>query len=116
MSALRRIDLFVVRTSDKTVDEVKEYALKRANDKTDADSNQDDDGNPKELFYYDVTDFKRDGQKYMVFGDKAVEKLTGGEDGKMEWAEDILNVHEIQDRITVVEKDGVGAVQATVIE
>lgn len=75
MAKTYRLDLFVKPTSTATEQQIYDFALNWVNDRTNAESNQDENGEPINAYYCDVTDFKRGGKKYMIFGDVASDML-----------------------------------------
>jgi len=75
MAKTYRLDLFVKPTSTATEQDVYNYGLNWVNDRTNAESNKDENGEPINAYYCDVTDFKRGGKKYMIFSDLAKSML-----------------------------------------
>jgi len=74
MAKTYRLDLFVKPASSATEQQVKDFGLNWVNDRTNEASNQEN-GEPINAYYCDVTDFKRGGKKYMIFGDLAKSML-----------------------------------------
>ena len=74
MAKTYRLDLFVKPTSTATEQQVRDFGLNWVNERTDEASNQDN-GEPINAYYCDVTDFKRGGKKYMIFGNLAKSML-----------------------------------------
>lgn len=75
MALTYRLDLFVKPLSTATEQEVQDFGLNWVNNRTNEAENQDTDGNPINAYYCDVTDFKRNSKKYMIFGDLARDML-----------------------------------------
>lgn len=71
MAKTYRLDLFVKPTSTATEQQVQDFGLNWVNSRTGDASNQDENGDPINAYYCDVTDFKRGGKKYMIFSDLA---------------------------------------------
>lgn len=106
MAKTHRLDLFVKPTSTATEQQVFDYAIGWVNDRTNDPSNQDD-GEPINAYYCDVTDFKRGGKKYMIFGDVAKDMLDL--DQKMDILDPSIyatktTVDGHEDRISVLEQ------------
>lgn len=70
MALTYRLDLFVKPHSTATEQQVQDFGLNWVNDRTNEAANQED-GEPINAYYCDVTDFKRGSKKYMIFGDLA---------------------------------------------
>lgn len=75
MALTYRLDLFVKPHSTATEQQVQDFGLNWVNDRTSEAANQDEFGEPINAYYCDVTDFKRGGKKYMIFGDLARDML-----------------------------------------
>jgi hypothetical protein len=102
MAKTYRLDLFVKPNSTATEQQVIDFGLNWVNDRTNDPSNQDDNGNPINAYYCDVTDFKRGGKKYMIFGDLARDML------------DLNQIHTIIDPMAMATKQEVADVEAVV--
>jgi hypothetical protein len=77
MAKTYRLDLFVRQNSTATEQQAKDYALKWANDRTNASDNKDNTGALINAYYIDVTDL-RTSKKWMVFGYEALKVISGG--------------------------------------
>jgi len=124
MAKTYRLDLFVKPDSTATEQQVYDFALNWVNDRTNAESNKDENGDPINAYYCDVTDFKRGGKKYMIFSDLArdmlglnqkqdiIDPLSLASKASVEEVADELGDHE--ERITALE-NAESQVDATVI-
>ena len=97
MAKTYRLDLFVKHDSTATEQQVYDFGLNWVNDRTNAESNKDENGDPINAYYCDVTDFKRGGKKYMIFSDLARDML------ELNQKEDIIDPPALQDAITANE-------------